>query len=81
MGAASIIAKTERDELVANIAKDLEKKIGIPLGSGYPADPITQRFLKNWFNKYGKLPPHVRHSWKTAQNILKQNSIRRLDEF
>lgn len=81
VSAASIIAKTERDEQVANIAKVLEKKIGIPLGSGYPADPITQRFLRKWVFKYDKLPPNVRHSWKTAKNVLKQNSIRSLDEF
>ena len=63
VGAASILAKTTRDEHVRQIAQDLEKKINLPLGSGYPADPITKKFLKTWVDTYGELPPHTRHSW------------------
>jgi ribonuclease HII len=81
VGAASILAKTTRDEIIINIASSLEKKLNIPLGSGYPADPITKKFLKKWIEKYGKLPPHVRHSWKTAQKLIKNNTIRTLDDY
>jgi len=81
VSAASILAKTKRDEEIRNIAQNLENKLNLPLGSGYPADPITQKFLKIWVNKFGKLPPHTRHSWKTAQNIIKESSIKKLDEF
>ena len=81
VGAASIIAKTRRDEEVKKIEMKLEKKLNLPLGSGYPADPITQKFLKIWIKKFGKLPPHTRHSWKTAQRLLKENNTKKLDEF
>lgn len=81
VGAASILAKTKRDEEVHMIAQELEKKLDIPLGSGYPADPVTQKFLRKWVKTFGKLPPHTRHSWKTAQNLLKESKIKKLDEF
>jgi len=81
VGAASILAKTRRDEEVQMIAQELEKKLDIPLGSGYPADPVTQKFLRKWVKTFGKLPPHTRHSWKTAQNLLKESKIKKLDEF
>jgi ribonuclease HII len=81
VGAASIIAKTTRDSYVQQIARELELKINLPLGSGYPADPITQEFLRTWFVKYGRLPPYVRKSWKTSQNLVKLKSNKKLDEF
>lgn len=81
VSAASILAKTRRDKEVQKIAQNLENKLNLPLGSGYPADPITQKFLKTWLKKFGKLPPHTRHSWKTAQNILKERNVKKLDEF
>ncbi len=65
VGAASIIAKTRRD---AEIRK-LSEKYG-NLGSGYPSDPVTIKFLEDWVQKYKKLPPFARKSWKTSQNIL-----------
>jgi ribonuclease HII len=81
VSAASILAKTKRDEDVRRIGVELENKLNMPLGSGYPADPITIRFLRAWVDKYGKLPPYTRHSWKTAMNILKVNSTKKLDDF
>ncbi len=81
VGAASILAKTRRDEEVRKIADILEKKLNLPLGSGYPADVITQKFLKSWVEKFNNLPPHTRKSWKTAQKIMDEKSIRKLDDF
>lgn len=81
VGAASIIAKTARDENVKKLAKNLQKKLNLPLGSGYPADPVTKQFLRTWFETYGKPPPHVRHSWKTTQKLVKDSKIRKLDNF
>jgi len=68
VSAASIVAKVRRDELV----KELEKRIGIDLGSGYPSDPKTKRFLEDWSREHDTLPEFVRHSWKTAMNVLKE---------
>jgi len=81
VGAASILAKTSRDQIVHKIAVDLEKKLNLSLGSGYPADPITKKFLKTWVETYGELPPHVRHSWKTAQKLMKESKMKTLDNF
>ena len=81
VGAASILAKTSRDGIVHKIALDLEKKLNLSLGSGYPADPITKKFLKTWVETYGELPPHVRHSWKTAQKLMKASKMKTLDNF
>lgn len=81
VGAASIIAKTRRDEEIRKISESLEKRIGTALGSGYPADPITQNFLRKWVEKYKKLPPHTRHSWKTAKRVLQEKNIKKLDKF
>ena len=81
VGAASIIAKTKRDEEVKKIEQQIRKRLNVPLGSGYPADPITQQFLRTWVKQFGTLPPHTRHSWKTADKILKKNSIKKLDDF
>jgi ribonuclease HII len=81
VSAASIIAKTTRDSQVSVIEKELSKTLPLPLGSGYPADPITQKFLKTWLQKYGTLPPHVRLSWKTAQNLVAQHKTKSLDDY
>ncbi|HIG99443.1 MAG TPA: ribonuclease HII, partial [Thermoplasmata archaeon] len=71
VGAASILAKVKRDELVRRIASELEPKLNIPLGSGYPSDPVTKKFLKTWVTQFGSLPPHVRQSWETCQQLIK----------
>ena len=81
VGAASILAKTVRDHEVRQIERELQKKLSLPLGSGYPADPLTIRFLDAWVKTYGTLPPSTRKSWKTAQNILAKHHTKSLDEF
>jgi ribonuclease HII len=81
VGAASILAKVTRDEHVRKIAQELEPKLGLPLGSGYPSDPVTKRFLQTWVSHFGSLPPHVRQSWETCQKLIKNQKTKRLDEF
>ena len=58
VGAASILAKTCRDESV----RELESSEGRTIGSGYPSDVVTKRFLESCG---GKFPDYVRKSWKT----------------
>jgi ribonuclease HII len=56
--AASILAKVERDRLI----RELERAIGIPIGSGYPSDPITKAFLE----RHGRSHAHVfRKTWSS----------------
>ncbi len=68
VSAASIIAKVTRDKWI----KELEDSVGLKIGSGYPSDQTTIKFLRSWLREYGQLPIFTRHSWKTAQNVLTQ---------
>jgi ribonuclease HII len=81
VGASSILAKTSRDIEIQKISNKLEKKLNLPLGSGYPSDPITIRFLKKWVETFQELPPNVRHSWKTAKNLMMKHKIKKLNDF
>ncbi|HIH14645.1 MAG TPA: ribonuclease HII [Nanoarchaeota archaeon] len=65
VAAASILAKVTRDRIIV----DLEKKYG-EMGSGYPADPVTQAFLKKNAKKY---PEIFRKSWATYKKIAQQS--------
>ncbi len=64
VSAASIIAKVERDMVI----EKLSQKYG-NIGSGYPADPTTQLFLKEWYQKNKSFPDIVRESWKTIEKF------------
>ncbi len=65
VSAASIIAKVTRDQEIS----DLSQKFGA-IGSGYPADDRTIRFLREWIKKYGDIPSFARRSWKTVKKLL-----------
>lgn len=64
VAAASIVAKVERDREVQEIRKKYKD-----IGSGYPSDPRTTKFLKTI---EGEMPDFVRQSWSTVQKIKKQ---------
>ncbi|MCL2157442.1 MAG: ribonuclease HII [Methanobrevibacter sp.] len=68
VAAASVIAKVKRDQIIEKIRKDY-RKIG-DLGSGYPSDPKTKDFLKNF--SYSEMPYIVRKSWNTVQKLKKE---------
>jgi ribonuclease HII len=63
--AASIIAKVKREEEMEKI----RSKYG-ETGPGYPANPATQKFIKENYSKY---PEIFRHSWSTFKNVEKAN--------
>ena len=65
VSAASIIAKAERDAQISEINKDYIKTGGI--GSGYPSDPTTKKFLTNY--TYDEMPEFVRRSWATVAKM------------
>ena len=65
VGAASIIAKAERDAQIQEINKEFIKSGGI--GSGYPSDPTTKKFLTNY--TYDEMPDFVRKSWATVAKM------------
>lgn len=72
VGAASIIAKVERD---AEIEK-LKLAYG-DVGSGYPADEKTFTFIRNCYKKNRAFPDCVRKTWKTL--VAARNA--KLDDF
>ena len=59
--AASILAKVVREEEMDKI----KEKYG-NTGPGYPANPVTQKFIKENWNIY---PEIFRHSWSTFKKI------------
>jgi len=64
VGAASIFAKTDRDAALEESAK----KYGI-LGSGYPSDPKTKKWLADWHHSGRPWPEIVRTRWETVQAL------------
>ena len=63
-GAASIMAKTERDQQL-----DLLREHWGELGSGYPSDPKTKRWLESWARAGKDWPPFVRTRWGTITEL------------
>lgn len=69
VGAASVFAKTLRDELLAELAT-----CHGALGSGYPGDPKTKAWLQGWSRTGAPWPPFVRTKWATVTE-LQQTSL------
>ncbi|MBS1263303.1 MAG: Ribonuclease HII [Methanonatronarchaeales archaeon] len=65
VGAASILAKVERDRRVAELAEGYGE-----IGSGYPSDPRTVSFLEGYVDENGRLPDCSRRSWATSKRLL-----------
>lgn len=68
VGAASIIAKVERDTEIEKL-----RQIHGDIGCGYPTDPKTIDFLHQYLKKFGKYPDFVRESWKPAKKVKSDN--------
>ncbi len=76
VGAASIIAKVVRDREMAI----LRSQFG-PLGSGYPSDPETRRYLEQYIADHHHPPPFARRSWQTVAACLRSHEQTELSEF
>lgn len=72
VSAASIIAKVTRD----NAVKELEKKLGLKVGSGYPSDQTTIDAVKENF-KNPNFKKYIREYWVTIDAIKQQ----KMDSF
>ncbi len=71
VSAASIVAKVERDAEIENI----KKLVGEDFGSGYPADPLTQKFMQRR-HADAAVQEYIRHRWKTVTNLkTKQKAL------
>lgn len=73
VAAASILAKVTRDAEI----QELEKKYGT-IGPGYQSNPITQRFIKENWEKHPEIFRKSWSTWKTQDSTKKQ---KKLDEF
>lgn len=71
--AASILAKERREEEVEKIKKFVDGEIG----SGYSHDPITIKFLKEYYHKHKK-DGIFRESWGTIANHKKEKEQKKL---
>ena len=77
VGAASIVAKVERDRRVAR----LRRRLGVDFGSGYPSDPRTVDFLRSERVAGGSRPAFVRWSWGTMQRVKPARPAPTLESF
>ena len=67
VSAASIIAKITRDQEIQRIRTKYRN-----IGSGYPSDERTMKFISRWVNKNGSAPEFARKSWKPLRLMLEQ---------
>ncbi len=74
VGAASILAKIVREEEV----KKIEMMTGQSIGTGYPSNPICQKFLKENWEKY---PEIFRKSWVSWKNHKEAKIQKKLNDF
>lgn len=66
VGAASIVAKVRRDRSIARLAREL----GADIGSGYPSDERTIRFVRRSVPRDRALPEWLRASWRTTERVI-----------
>ncbi|MCD2198749.1 ribonuclease HII [Halobacterium sp. KA-4] len=76
VAAASIVAKVARDSHV----EELSAEYG-DVGSGYPSDPTTRDFLREYVREHDALPDCARESWQTSRDALAAAEQSGLDEF
>lgn len=76
VAAASIIAKTARERHVDG----LRERHGA-VGSGYPSDPTTRTFLREYVATHDRLPACARRSWATSEDVLAANDQAALEDF
>eukprot|EP01134_Creolimax_fragrantissima_P005209 CFRG5209T1 len=72
VSAASIVAKTMRDNEIRNFQfeeKDMDR-IDRKFGSGYPGDPNTKAWLRNNIDPIFGFPGLVRFSWSTVTKLM-----------
>lgn len=69
VAAASIIAKVTRDRAIARLNKEYE------LGSGYPSDARSVKFVKEWFSKHQQMPEFVRKSWAPVKLVAESYAL------
>ncbi len=75
VGAASILAKTERDKHI----NALSEMCGVNLGSGYPSDPIAMKGVNKLMNT--EYSVYIRKSWEPYLRIRREKEQKKLGDF
>lgn len=65
VSAASIVAKVRRDRAVERLRREYGD-----FGWGYPSEPKTRAFLKEFYERTGRFPQCVRRKWRTLQRLI-----------
>ncbi len=76
VSAASIVAKVTRDRLVAGLIPEFGE-----IGSGYPSDHRTVRFLGDYILTHKRPPSCARASWQTTRDLIYQAEQAELGMF
>ena len=76
VGAASCVAKYHRDKHIESL---LPKYPNYSIGSGYPSDPTTREFLKQYYSDTGQFPNETRLTWSTCDDIKEEIEQTTLD--
>src|SRR3989344_4805164 len=71
VAAASIIAKVTRDKII----EEIQKKYG-NTGPGYTSNPVTQKFLKENWDKHPEIFRKSCISWKNHKEKKEQKSLK-----
>jgi ribonuclease HII len=66
VGAASVVAKVRRDRALRLLAEELGEEVG----SGYPGDAATVRFVRRYVDRSRPLPEWLRRSWATTRRVI-----------
>jgi ribonuclease HII len=76
VAAASVVAKVERDAAVDALRAQYGE-----VGSGYPSDPTTRAFLREYVAEHGDVPDCARRTWGTCADVLAAAEQSALDDF
>lgn len=76
VSAASIVAKVERDRAIEALKEEFGE-----IGSGYPSDSCTLRFLEEYFGMHQAPPPIARRSWETVRALVARHEQASLLDF
>lgn len=74
---ASIVAKVVRDRRIGEISE----RLGENIGSGYPSDRITMRFIEKWIKHNGCPPLDTRCSWEPVRRMVSIAANTKLDDW
>ncbi len=79
VGAASIVAKVERDKEI----EELKAQVGVDFGVGYPHDPLTIQFIEKIIKETNgrQLPDYIRKSWVTTEMLQEKNWQKKVMDF